>query len=404
MALRSSIFSLALAVQADAETRATIVNAYDLYPVANLRPGGQSFTLDNPESIGSVHRPGAAILGREANDAFDFIMRGPGGAAPPAADEWVPGRILRATGFAEIVFSTPISAETLGGASDNTGATTVVTLGASASSTDGEYVGYTIQFSDISSGSGVGSTSQIIAYNGSTKEATLGEKMATAPAANYSIPAQLVYRLDEDAAQLYLTHQFWMDQKLYKRQHATVSQLDLTLPTSNRGDTAIPLMNVGLQAEIDDADDEEDQAAPTTTALGSIPPFRDGKLILNGVAVPGSSITYQHGIQVGFPPNPNRASGADAGQIVETRRSVQMNLVEVLLSEQDRNALAVAQTEVPLLAQYGNTAGKTVYFCVPAGRLDFSNPEAGGQFVTNNTQLVIDGAEKAVALSFPYFT
>lgn len=402
-AIISSVYALAIAVQADANTPATL-DADDRYPCANLRPGGQSYTIDNPESTGTIHRPGAEVLGRDANDSFDFLMRGPGGAAPPAAGDFVPGRVLRAAGFAEVREATGITAEALGAASDNSGALTVVTLGTSASSTDGEYVGYTIQFSSIGGGSGFGSTSQIIAYDGTSKEATLGEKLGSAPSGNYVIPPQLVYRLDEDAAQLYLTHYFWLHKKLYKRQHGVVGTLNLTLPTSNRGNVALPLMNASLQAEINDDDDDSDAASPVVAAQGATPPFRNGKFVLNGVAIGGQSMTYQHGIRTGFPPNPNKANGADAGCIVETRRSVQLNLNESLISEQDRNALAVAQTEVPLMAAYGNVAGKTIYFCVPAGRLDFSNPDTGGDFVTNTTQILIDGAEKAVCISFPYYS
>lgn len=401
--IRSSIYALAIAIQADANTPATIDIAEDVFPCANLRPGGQSFTLANPESTGSVHRPGDAVLGREGNDAFDFIMRGPAGSAPPALGEYVPGRVLRGAGFAESVLAAPETG-TLGGASDNSGATTVVQLAAGANAADGHYVGMTIQFDDIEGGSGVKSTSQVVAYDGTTKLATLGEKLTTAPASDYTFPPQLLYRLDADAAQLYLTEYMWLDKKLYKRQNGTVNQMQFTLPTSNRGNTAIPMLNCGIQSEIDDDDDEVDQPSPTVQSLGGIPPFRDGKFMLNGVPIPMQSMTYQHGIQVGFPPNPNKPSGADAGCITETRRSVALNLQEVLLSFQDRNALAVAQSEVPLMAQYGNVAGKTVYFCVPAGRLDFSNPDSGGEFVTNSTQMLIDGADLAVCFSFPYFT
>lgn len=399
----TSIYAVALAIQADAETRATL-DSGDLFPAANLRMGGETFTQDNPESTGSVHRPGPAVLGRAASDSFDVIMRGPGGSNVPNADEYVPGRVLRAAGFAEISESTGIASETLGGASSNAGTTTTVILGTSASSTDGAYVGYVIQFSDIGGGSGAGSTSQIIAYNGTTKVATLGEKLATLPAASYSIPDQLVYRLDKDAAQLFLTYDIHLHKKRHKRQHAPVSQLQITLPTTNRGDAQLAVMSATLAGQIDDSDDETDTQTPAVPAGGAIPPFRDGRLALNGVNIGGASVVYDHGIQVGYPPNPNKSGGNHAGCIVETRRSCQLNLNEVLLSEQDRNALAAAQAYVPLMLRYGTAAGKSVYFCVPAGRLDYSIPDTGGQFVTTSPTLYIDGAEKAVCISFPYYT
>lgn len=395
--------SLAVAVQADADTRATVSTPGDLIPMANLRTGNEAFTQDNPEYTGSIHAVGPAVLGRAASYNFDVMLRGPGGASPPSAGAYVPGRLLRGAGFEEVIL-TAITAEALGGASVNTGTTTVVTLGASASSVDGAYVGAVIGFSDIGGGSGVGSLSQIIAYNGSTKQATLGEKLASAPAANYFIPAQLIYRIDADANPLYLTVDKWHDRKRYYAQHGVVSQLQMTFPTSNRGDTALPVMSVGIAADINEGQDEADEAAPLTPAAGSIPPFRAGRLALNGVNIGGASVTYDHGIQIGFPPNPNKASGNDAGCIVQTQRSVQMNLNEVLLSVQDRNALANAQTGVPLMLRYGIVSGRTVFFCVPSGRLNFSNADPSGQFVTSDTSLFIDNAEKAVAIAFPYYS
>lgn len=399
----SSKAAMAVAVQADSVTRAAIATPGDLVPFANLRSNPDTFTLTNPEATGSVHRPGDAVLGRAANDTFDIIMRGPGGAAPPAANDYVPGRIMRAAGFEEIVFA-GLASEALGGVSSNAGATTVVTLGVLASAVDDFYVGYTIQFASIGGGSGVGSTSQIIAYDGTTKVATLGEKLASLPTGNYTIPPQTVYRLLGTFSQLFLTFDKWLDKKRYKQQNGIPAQMQMAFPTSNRGDTAIPLMTVGLQGDIDEADDEVDESAPLVPAAGAIPPFRAGKLSLNGVAVGGASVTYDHGIQVAFPPNPNKPTGNDAGCIVETRRSVSLNLNEVLLTEQDRNALANTQTEVPLMLSYGNVAGRTVYFCVPAGRLGFSAADPSGQFVTTNPTLFIDGADKAVAISFPYYT
>lgn len=401
--LLSTKTALVIGVQADAVTRATINIATDLLPHANQRSANESFTVANPEYTGSIHTVGDAVLGRAAGMSFDVMMRGPGGASPPAANAYVPGRIWRSAGFEEIVFTTPLT-EALGGAGSNTGATTTVVLGTGASAVNGFYVGYTIQFASLNGGSGVRSTSQIIAYNGATKTATLGEKLATVPTGNYTIPAQLVYRLNPDAQPLYLTFDKWHDRKRYYQQNGIPSSLSLTFPTSNRSDTALPTMSVSLAGDIDEALAEADENAPITPALGSIPPFRDGKLVLNGVRVGGAQVVYDHGIRVGFPPNPNRPSGNDSGQIVQTQRRVNMNLNEVSLSEQNRNSLANLQTSVPMMLQYGLVAGRTIYFCVTSGRLDFSNADPSGDFVTNDVSLFIDSADRSVCWSFPYFT
>lgn len=403
MTFLSTKTALAIAVQADAVTRATVSTPADLLPHANLRTENEIFTVANPEYTGSIHTVGDAQLGRAASMNFDVMMRGPGGSAPPAAGTYVPGRILRAAGFDEIVFA-GLTAEALGVGGSNAGATTTVVLGSNASSVNDFYVGFTIQFASLNGGSGVKSTSMIVAYNGATKTATLGEKLASVPTGNYSIPPQLVYRLNATANQLFLTCDKWHDKKRYKQQNGIPSQLQMTFPTANRGDVALPVMSVGIAAEINESDAEVDENAPLTPAAGTIPPVRDGKLALNGVYVGGSSVTYDHGIQVGFPPNPNKPSGNDAGVITRTQRSVQMTLNEVLKSVQDINALANAGTYVPLMLQYGTVAGRTVGFCVPRGRLSFTNADASGDFVTKEVTLVIDDADKCVAVSFPYFT
>ncbi len=393
--------SLALGVQADAITAATISTPADLIPMANLTSNNEVFSVANPEYTGTIHAVGDAIFGRAPSINFDVMLRGPGGSAPPVAGAYVPGRYLRACGFDEIVFAgLPSEALVVGGT--NTGATTTVRLGTAASSVNGFYVGFVIQFATLSGGSGVKSTSTIIAYDGATKTATLGEKLAAVPTGNYSIPPQLVYRLNPAANPLWLTFHRWHDRKIYRAQNGIPSQLQMTFPTANRGDVGLPIMSCGLSGDLDEATTESDVNAPITPAAGGIPPVRDGKLALNGVYVPGGSVSYDHGIQVAFPPNPNRPTGNDPGQIVRTQRSVSMNLNEVLLSVQNRNALANVQTPVPLMLHYGNVAGRTVSFCVPSMRLSFSNPDPSGEFVTTEVQGLIDTTD--VAISFPFYT
>ena len=395
--------SLALGVQADALTAANIATPGDLIPMANLRSNNEVFQTANPEYTGTIHAVGDAIFGRAPSINFDVMLRGPGGSAPPVAGAYVPGRYLRACGFDEIVFAGKASAA-LGAGGVNTGATTTVELDVTASAVDGFYIGMTIQFAGLNGGSGVRSTSAIIAYNGTTKIATLAEKLVSVPTGNFTIPPQLVYRLNASANPLWLTFIRWHDRKRYNAQNGIPSTLGMTFPTANRGDVGLPIMSCGLSGDIDEATAEVDESSPITPAAGAIPPFRAGKLILNGVPIPGSSVSYDHGIQVAFPPNPNRPTGNDPGQIVRTQRSVSMTLNEVLLTLQNRNALANVQTPVPLFVNYGNVAGRTVSFVVPSMRLSFSNPDPSGEFVTNDVTGLIDDANNAVAISFPFYT
>jgi hypothetical protein len=395
--------SLALAVQADAVTPATITTPTDLIPMANLTSNNEVFSSANPEYTGTIHAVGDAIFGRAPSINFDVMLRGPGGSAPPTAGAYVPGRYLRACGFDEIVVAGETSAA-LGAGGVNTGATTTVELAAGASSTDDFYNGMVIQFAGVSGGSGIKSCSTIIDYDGTTKIATLGEKLASVPTGNYTIPPQLVYRLNATANPLWLTFPRWHDRKRYNASNGIPSQLQMTFPTANRGDVGLPIMSCGLTGDIDEATAEVDENSPLTPSAGGIPPVRDGKLALNGVYVPGGSVSYDHGTQVGFPPNPNKPSGNDAGQIVRTQRSISMNLNEVLLTVQNRNALANVQTPVPLMLHYGNVAGRSVSFVISSMRLSFSNPDPSGEFVTTEVSGLIDEADKSVSIAFPFFT
>ncbi len=402
MSLLSTRTSLAFAVQADSVTAATISTPGDLCPVANMTNAGEVFQTANPEYTGTIHAVGDAVFGRSPGINFDIMLRGPGGAAPPSAGTYVPGRYLRACGFDEIVFAGQ-AAEALVAGGTNTGATTTVRLGTLASSVNDFYVGYVIQFAGLNGGSGVRSISTIIAYDGATKTATLGEKLAAVPTGNYTLPPQIVYRLNGAANPAWLTFVRWHDRKRYNAQNGIPSQLQMTFPTANRGDIGLPIMSCGLSGD-DQATPEADENAPITPAAGAIPPIRDARLALNGVNVPGASVSYDHGIQVAFPPDPNQVNGNAPGQIVRTQRSVSMTLNEILLATQDRNALARLQTPVPLMLRYGNVAGRTVSFVVPSMRLTFSNPDPGGDFVTTEVTGLIDGNTGAVAISFPYYT
>ncbi len=402
MSFLSTRTALALAVQADAITRATVATPGDLLPHANLRPGNEVFTQANPEYTGTIHAVGDAVIGDAPSINFDVMLRGPGGSAPPTAGSYVPGRFLRACGFDEIVFAGKASA-TLAAGGVNTGATTTVVLDATADATDGFYVGFVIQFATLNGGSGHRSTSTIIAYNGTTKTATLGEKLASVPTGAFTIPPQLVYRLNGAANPLWLTFDRWHDRKRYQAQNGIPSQLQMTFPTSNRGDAALPIMSCGIGGD-HSTTAEVDENAPAVPIAGSIPPVRNGRLALNGVNIAGASVSYDHGIQVAFPPDPNQITGNGPGSIVRTQRSVSMNIAEVLLATQNRRQLASLQTPVPLMLSYGTVAGRSVAFTVPAMRLSFPTVDPSGEFVTSEITGFIDDSTRAVAISFPYFT
>ena len=316
----------------------------------------------------------------------------------PALDAFIPGRFLRAAGYEEVSQAAPLLASAaVGGA----GTTKSVVLPGGASAANDFYNGLPVILSD--QGAGVRGISMVQDYDGASTTATLMEEFAAAPAANVEIPAFLGYRLVASQPDIYLSFDFWHDKKRYKCYNMTISGLTFNFPTSNRGDTAIPFLSISLTGDIDESDDEVDETVPTVPNLGGIAPFRDGDAWLDQKDVCGSNFTADMGIRVGFPPCPNKPNGNEAPQVVETRRTMAMTLNEVLLTKMDFNAMANAQANHPFWLQFGNVSGKVVSFGVPEGRLNFSAPDASGDFVTRAPDLFIDGAERAMNLMFPYF-
>lgn len=108
-----------------------------------------------------------------------------GTATAGTAAPW--GPMLRACGFAQTLAAAPVT-----GAAQ-AGAAATITLAAGASATDNIYVGATISYT--TGGTDFGTPRTIIAYNGSTKVATVHKNWDTAPAASsgYSIGANATY-------------------------------------------------------------------------------------------------------------------------------------------------------------------------------------------------------------------
>lgn len=123
------------------------------------------------------------IAGQKVTVTMEVELQSSGTAG--TAPAW--GPLLRACGMSETLNGAAVTGSATGG-----GANTI-TLAAGASSTDGAYNGMPIR---ITSGTGSGSSGTIIAYNGTTKVATVAANWATAPAnlSGYSIDQSAVYK------------------------------------------------------------------------------------------------------------------------------------------------------------------------------------------------------------------
>lgn len=123
------------------------------------------------------------IAAQKVGISFEVELQGSGtaGVAPNY------GPLMRACGMAETVTAAAVTGTAQAGTS------TTVTLAAAASAVNNIYVGLLLS---ITSGTGSGQSGTIVAYNGTSKVATISGTFATPPAASsgYSIGPGVVYR------------------------------------------------------------------------------------------------------------------------------------------------------------------------------------------------------------------
>lgn len=118
-----------------------------------------------------------------ASLSFDTEIAGSGAAG--TAPEW--GALLKASNFSETITAAPITGTAQAG-----GTTTSIKLASGASAVDDFYTGMSVS---ITAGTGNGQAGEIIAYDGSTKIATIAKAWTTGPDATstYSIGANVIY-------------------------------------------------------------------------------------------------------------------------------------------------------------------------------------------------------------------
>lgn len=387
--------ALAIKAQSAPGTYASPTSA-DATMVANLSWTPQAVTSESPEYTGTIHKAGQIVLGATYDVSFDILLRGPGGASPPAADAFILGRVLRALGFTENVVSSaiPAAAEALGAGST----TSAATLGATAAATAALYQGLALHLAV--DGAMPTSLSMIRAYSVG-KVATLAELRAGAPTGNYQIPKQLAYTYAATGTPPVLSLSLWQGSRRYNFIDMAPSSARLTLPTSSRdGGSDYPRLTVTFSGDLNSYIDE---ASPAVAPISAIPPFKGGKLFVAGLSMGGSSISVDLGLRVGFPPNPNKASGNDAAQLVETRRSLSMTLNQTSKAYLDLLAIATAQSYQPVEALYGLASGNFVGFIATDARFGFPGTQEGGDFFQTSGDAYLDSADKTLSLVFPYY-
>ena len=137
---RSRVVAMAIAIQPTAGVFAAPNTTTDLMAVSVPNNSFEAITADDPTATGAIWASPRVFLGKTGTAGATFPMRGPGGVAPPAANVWVPGRVLQSAGWSEVILATPTVAITQAGST-----TSLIALAAAESAVDDFLVGAPIQ-------------------------------------------------------------------------------------------------------------------------------------------------------------------------------------------------------------------------------------------------------------------
>ncbi len=397
MALKTAITALAIGLQTSGAGTFDAPSSSDIYPISQCGLDIQGVTVSNDEYLGTIIRNSDDVIGKRATLTFRTKIRPP--SSLPSANAFIPGRLMQAAKYTEIVTSTaiPASAEAVGG-SGNT--TTNAALGTSAAATADLYKGFPLLLSD----NGATAKEQLTAIRSydASKNAELMEELSAAPAANYQIPTFLGYmRSTSNTEPPLLSTKLWIDGFRFDLLDCRCTGARYVVPTTTRQQAAYPEMEWTFDVRIHATADE---TTPTITPLGTVPFFRDGDMLLDRVAVGSQTFTIDNGVQTEDPPNPNQAEGVDAAEMVSGTASVSFTWQMYRKSEFDAIGKADAQAQHPMFAQWGPAAGPIVQLVVPDFRFNYPSPDLGGNIAMQGGDLLIDAFDRSVCLNFVFLS
>lgn len=368
----------------------------DMIAVSSPDNGEDMISADDPTLTGGVWTTPRQFLGTKGRAGATFAMRGPGGASPPAANAWVPGRILQAVGFTEVINPTAIT-----GTAGAGGSTSSIVLAAPQSGVDDFYNGYPIQHATIGAGRAKGTT-LIRDYAGGTKTATLAETVGSAiVAGNFTIPAFLGYVLSTAASVPLLSAAVWRHKKKYGYRDCAVASFAINIPVNNDQTTDLPTIEFGL---VGVPVDPIDQMSPTlpSALLTPVPAAKAGKFTFNGLKLGHQTLRLEFGLETGAPPNQNFDAGQEGYELLSGTRTMTLDLNEQLVSQLDINGLVKNQALVPVVSGWGAAAGQSFMFGILNALLDPFNPTPRNGFVGLAGGGVPNDPDRALSLSIIY--
>lgn len=392
---KENVVAIGVAIQAQ-QGVFVAPGANDLIGVSNVGNTRDPITTDDPTQTGTIWKPARIVIGKTGTVNFNFPMRGPGGASPPAANAWPMGRIMRSGGYTEIINATPIAGTLQSGST-----TSQLALAAAASAVDGLYVGAPIQMVPIGSGA-IRGTSLITAYNGATKAASIADTLASAPSAStaYTIPAYLSYVLGTlGTAPPFLSISVWRDKRRYDYVDCRMQSITKDIPVGNEYNTGFPSIEVTMKGTPIASPQDTTPALPSSILGVPVPAAKAGKFTFDRVPLGHGGLSWQTGYEVGAPSNQNQEAGIDGHEIMSGDRTLNLDLNQMDVVDFDFETRENAQTIMPVQSLWGGLAGNRFGFLAPGVVMNPLNPGARNGFVSLTGDTFPVAVDKSAALT-----
>lgn len=307
--------------------------------------------IETNEWTNSLDDLGDIVGGARAEMQFSVWLRGT--SAPGTAPEW--GPLMKVCGWAESLQATAIPAGAPEACAAG-GSTTHAFLGASAGTTDDQYIGMPINISGA-----ITLQSLITNYAGSTKDAALAHQASGAIIAtsNYQIPANVRYLPASDNIPSGTAYLF-VDGLRYVITGAR-GAMDFSIPTGEPGQMNFRLMGMwGGRTDVampaSPVFDDENIRAPV---------FRAGSYVLNRKAREIRSFTLNTNGTLIHPRDPNQAQGFGPAIITRRKMGGSIDPRDRLQAYDDTIGDFLAGNKRPSGLYYGVVAGNKIGVTIP---------------------------------------
>lgn len=325
---------------------------------------------DNTEVTGTLDSRGPIVGGGNMPITFGARLKGSGSAGtPPEA-----GILYRGCAMAETVTATAETGTAQGGTAQT------IQLAATASAVDGAYVGMPIR---ITGGTGDGASSVIVAYNGTSKTATVVPEWSTPPDATsqYSIDANVRYGPASTALENLTLYRYQNSRAAGGQSHlvkivGAAGTFSLEMGPRNIGRSAFNFAGILPELPTNVAPPGD----PNYDAMRA-PPFQKAVAHMGGKPVRFNRLTVDYGAEVSQADDPAAAYGFGPASATNRRITGTINPQMELLSVRNNMSDFLNGVAQPLVFSWG-VAGNLVTLTLPSVKFTGDDDEDVGGYAS----------------------